>query len=499
VLTNWGAMAVQMVAGFIVPRLIDRNLSQEALGLWDLAWSFVVYFALIQIGVTSSINRYVAFHRTKGDFERVNQVVSSAAFIMRGMAAVVVVAAALSMWGIGHAFHTNLGNHVPVARWLVFLLGINVAVQISTTVYASVLTGCHRWDLHNGVQALTSALAVGGMVIALLMGQGLITLALVHLAGEAVGRLVRAVAAYRVCPWLEIRREHFRWTEARAMLAFGGKASASHVSQMVMNSTISLMIAAYLGPAALAFYSRPLSLMRNITVLINKYAMVFSPTISSLQAAGEDIAVRELAVKATRGGLYIALPGLVFLLVFGEEVLRVWMGPKYADPTLISLVVVAFIFQVAHVPLFKSLVGLNLHGQPGVVNVVTSLVTITAVYVVLSIAGGGLIEVAACLAVAMTLSNGVYLPLYACRKLGMPLRVFWQQVWRGPVVCAVPFAVCLVLARAVFSPSPGIAAVVGATAGSFVLAVCYWRAVLPDEWKQRLFSRFSLVWKPKHV
>ena len=84
-------MAVQLVSGFVIPRLIDRNLSQEALGLWDLAWSIVIYFTLIQMGVTSSINRYVAFHRARDDFDGVNRVVTSVAFVMRGMGAVAVV------------------------------------------------------------------------------------------------------------------------------------------------------------------------------------------------------------------------------------------------------------------------------------------------------------------------------------------------------------------------------------------------------------------------
>ena len=499
VLTNWGAMAVQVVSGFVIPRLIDRNLSQEALGLWDLAWSIVIYFTLIQMGVTSSINRYVAFHRARDDFDGVNRVVTSVAFVMRGMGAVAVVAAALCAWAIGTLFYGNLGNHIPEARWLVFLLGLDVAVQISATVYASVLTGCHRWDLHNGIQAGTSALTVVGMIIALFTGQGLVALALIHVGGEALGRSGRAIAAYRICPWLQIRSRHFHWDTAREMLAFGGKTSITQVSQLVMNSTLSVMIAAHLGPAALALYSRPLSLMRNLSVFVNKYAMVFSPTISSLQAADEHVKVRDLTLTATRTGIYLALPALLFLLVFGAEVLRLWMGNRYADPALISLIVVAFAFQVCHVPLFKALVGLNLHGQPGVVNLFAALLTITAVYISLNFAGGGLHETAICVAVAMTVTNGIYLPWYACHKLSLSLRTFWQQVWRGPIFCAVPFALCLLLARIRFANSLGTAALVGGATGSCVLFACYWTVVLPDRWKHRLLSRFSLVRKPKHV
>src|SRR5688572_19881830 len=102
ILTNWGAQVFHMVAGFVVPRLIDRQLSQEALGVWDLAWSIVVYFNLVQIGVTSSINRYVAFHRAQGDLSAINTAVSSIAMVMRGMGAFIILLTLFFAWCLGH-------------------------------------------------------------------------------------------------------------------------------------------------------------------------------------------------------------------------------------------------------------------------------------------------------------------------------------------------------------------------------------------------------------
>ena len=77
VLFSWSAHFVFIAAGFIMPRMIDRRLGQELLGVWDFAWSLVSYFGLVQMGLTSSVNRYVARYRAVGDISGVNQVVSS--------------------------------------------------------------------------------------------------------------------------------------------------------------------------------------------------------------------------------------------------------------------------------------------------------------------------------------------------------------------------------------------------------------------------------------
>ena len=44
-----------IVAGFLMPRMMDYYVGQRLLGVWDLGWSIVSYFELAQIGVGSSV------------------------------------------------------------------------------------------------------------------------------------------------------------------------------------------------------------------------------------------------------------------------------------------------------------------------------------------------------------------------------------------------------------------------------------------------------------
>jgi O-antigen/teichoic acid export membrane protein len=486
IFTNWGAQAVQMVAGFVLPRMIDQRLGQATLGVWDLAWSLVVYFGLVQVGVTSSINRYVAYHRAKDDFDGINRVLSSIAMVMRAMGATAFGLAVLFTYLVGPLFHQRLGTHLTEARWLVLLLGLGLSVQISATVYSSILTGLHRWDWHNGIQAATNMLTLVVMVGALLMGQGVIGVAVANVAGEALGRSARIVVAYRLCPWLEIKRRHFRWETAKEMLGFGGKSFMTYISQLLLNSSVSLLIAGHLGPAALALYQRPVSLIRNFQVFVNKYAMVFSPTISSFQGAGRQSEVRSLALKATRYGIYLSLPVLLLLVVFGGEVMRLWMGGRYADPLLVAVVVLGLSSQIAYIPLNGALVGLNLHGTYGVANLLAAATALLGSYIALGVLHTGVRGVAVAVSIPLTIVSGIYLPVYACRRLQIRAHTFWREVWRGPILCALPYLACLVAGRLLFRESALHAVAAGVGAGGLLLAIAYWRTVLPERWKRRL-------------
>ena len=77
VLFSWASHFVFIIAGFIMPRMIDNHLGQELLGVWDFGWSLVAYFDLIQAGINSSVNRYVARYRAADDMNSVNDTVSS--------------------------------------------------------------------------------------------------------------------------------------------------------------------------------------------------------------------------------------------------------------------------------------------------------------------------------------------------------------------------------------------------------------------------------------
>src|SRR4030088_142418 len=81
VLASWAGHFVFIVAGFIMPRQIDRHVGQVGLGVWDFGWTAVNYFSLAQIGVGVSVNRYVARYRAARDNEGLSRLISSVMLI----------------------------------------------------------------------------------------------------------------------------------------------------------------------------------------------------------------------------------------------------------------------------------------------------------------------------------------------------------------------------------------------------------------------------------
>lgn len=491
VLFTWMAQFVFIIAGFILPRTIDRRLGQELLGVWDFAWSLVNYFQLVPLGIASSVNRYVAKCRAAQDTVGMNQVVSSVSLVLGGAGVVIAaltigVSLLLPRW-----FSARLGANLSEAQWVVFFLGLSLSVQVAFSAFNGVLTGCHRWGLHNLNTSGWYAVTVTGMIVALLLGGRLWILAVIALVGETLANARRVILSYRVCEGLQIRPTLVRKSVIWELFVFGGKTLIPGVSNVLLNQTTSVLILAYLGPAALALYSRPRSLVYRIDVLVRKMAMVLIPTTSSLESAGNLREIRELVVKAARYSLYLALPIVLVLVIFGGPIMQLWMGPRYANGWIPAILAGSYLAVLVQLPGLHILVGLNAHGRAGVARFVASLCSVGLNVLALTYFEWGLVGTALAVTLPLTVLNLVDIPLLVSRRVGLGVRHYFVSIMVGPLWHTLPFTACLVGARLVFHSRPLLGLLWGGAVGGTLLMAIYWRHVLPVRVKMRVpfFSR----------
>jgi O-antigen/teichoic acid export membrane protein len=487
VLFSWAAHFVFIIAGFVLPRIIDRRLGQELLGVWDFAWSLVSYFGLVQAGVSSSVNRYVARYRAAGQISDVNRIVSSA-FCILCVAGLLVLGLTITVsLLLPQLFGARLGENVLEAQWVVFFLGTSLAVQIAFGAFGGVLTGCHRWNLHNVNKSGWHLAMVAGMIVALLQGGGLRSLAMISFAGLALADATRVILAHWVCEGLRVRPSKVGWKTIRKLFFFGGKTVIPSVSRLLLNQTTSILIIAFLGPAALALYARPRSIINHINTLANKMAFVLIPTTSSLQSMGNLEKIRELLIMSVRYSFYLVLPMVLVLVVFGGAILRLWMGQRYANGLVPAILAVGYLITMAQAPMLNILAGLNAHGRAGIAQLVASLCSAGLTFLALGPLGWGIAGAAVAVTLPLTIMNLAYLPLLIRRQVGLDIRRYFLSVTMGPVVHVLPFVICLVIARIVFHTEPLIGLLWGGAAGGAILAVFYWRYVLPDRIKTCVF------------
>src|SRR5438128_9811709 len=131
---NWAGMATHLLTGFVVAPFLVHHLGQTGYGLWILIASLTGYFAVLDLGVSGSVGRNVAFLRAKNDRDGVNRLVSTALAILSGVAALCVIAT-LGAVALFFLLFDVAADQVDAARIALLLVGLNLAMSFVFGVF----------------------------------------------------------------------------------------------------------------------------------------------------------------------------------------------------------------------------------------------------------------------------------------------------------------------------------------------------------------------------
>lgn len=490
-LANWAWYAFVLVSGFLLPRLIDRHQGRELLGVWDFGWSMVAYVNLLAMGVSSSVNRYVARYRTEGRDHALNLTVNSALAILVVSASVGVAIAGLVVTWLPHLLGELDPGVIRAARWTVALLCLNCALKLPGGVFNGIITGLERFDRLNAIRIVRDATVLCSSIFALFAGGGIVALAAIVLCGDLLGELVKILVARRLCRGLHLSWRLCRLATIMEVLSFGGKTLAMGLARGAIYQTSGVFIAIFLGPASLAVFARQRALVMHTMRFVKQYAQVFVPRSSVLQASDDLPALQRTLVQTSKWGMYITMPLMTVTLIMAGPLLRLWMGSDYEAPKALMIMAAGHMLFVPQLGVYSILVGIGRHGLPAWAEIGAAVVSIGLGYVAVGMLNGGLVGAAIAMSLPLAVSGGIVTPLYACRVLDLSVLSYLRRVFPSPIIASIPLAFCLLVSRFIFKESAMRSVCVGVGLGALMTVAIYWRWVLPDMIKIRVRKIWS--------
>lgn len=487
VITSWAGHVVFVISGFALPRAIDAFVGQTMLGVWDFAWSLVNYFKVAMIGAPSALNTYIARYRVEGNFDAMSRVVSSVQVFAAAVCILTTLAIAAIAALVPQILEDSLQQEVSTARWVIVALGLSLVFQFAFQPYRGTLAGLHRWDIHNGIDAAFFGGTLFLMIMMLRHGFDLVAIAAVYAVGTLLAEIGRMVAVFRLCPQLRVSPRLFDLEELKKTILFGAKTVLNALPPLVVSQTTFVLIAGMLGPNALAVFARPVALIRHISTFIDKFSYVLTPTAGSLgRDSGDEI--RRFLLEAARYGLALSLPMVVVLMIFGDHIIALWMGPEYVHHGVIVALCIGFILPLSQTSVLRVLVGLDMHGRVALITLPLVLIAFAIGVGYLHLTGWSLLKAAIVLGVSLSVP-GVVVPLQACSHLQIPLSRFLWHVLPTNLACAVLYGSAMWGIRTFLPASPIVQSAVALGVGFSLIAWLYWAFVLPASIKDKVLKR----------
>lgn len=429
IFSNWFSLAVTVVIAFVVSPIIVHSLGIEMYGIWSLIVSITGYFTVLDFGVNTAIVRFISSSHAQNDYAQGRKVYSTSLAIFGAVASGLLI---FSL-GFGFFFQGLFGlYHIPrFYLYAVFVLSaMDLALGLLFSVFLGSLSGLQEFKFINGWSIVVNILRSIALVWLLKKGYGLLTLALIQLASNlarAAFQYWRVKSRYK---FLYFGRDYVSRESIKLIYDYSIYSFVIAVALKLLFYTDSVVIGSMIGAAEVTFYTIPSTLLDYLEKLVWAMIAVLVPVISANEATGEEKANASLYVAGTRYSLLVGMPIVISLYFYGDDFIRIWMGPEIANRShwVLKLLIIGFGLATSQLIAHGILKGISRHRVLAYILAVEALanlgmsIALAKPYGIEGVAVGTMVPlIAASLAIIF----------YTCRVLRMNAWMYMIRAYSG--------------------------------------------------------------------
>lgn len=336
-LATWGDHVIGLAVGLVLMPFVLGVLGDAKYGMWIFINSIAGYSGLLNLGLGQTISRYVATYHAKNEREELNRVVNviGAVYLVMGLIA-------LSIAGTIAWLSPTLWPSTTIPEtelfWVIVILGINVAVSITGSVFGGVLVGMQRFDLERGI-TVTSGLVRFVLTLVFLQQQwGLLILALIFLMTTLVENIGLVIAAFRLIPEMRIGRRYLSRRTLTECFSFSVFALLEMIANKLIESTDCVVIGCIFGAEAIVPYYVAQRLCQFITKPLQFVGQVCLPRAGELHAKHQMSELRELVTRAMGLSWLLTMGFFIGAAYFGPVLIESWVHKPYPQSHLLLMV-----------------------------------------------------------------------------------------------------------------------------------------------------------------
>ena len=448
--SSWFSLGVNVVTGFILSPFIVHHLGDEAFGLWILIFSVTGYYGLFDLGIRSSIIRYVAKYSANEEYDELNRLVNTAMFSYSAIGAIAMSITLIAAHYVSSIFKIQ-PEFVGTARWLLLMVGASVSLGFPLGVFSGILEGLQRFYVLNFTNITSTILRTVLIIVSLQRGGGLLSVALITVALPLINQIVNAIVSFRLL-CLQIGPRYINRATLKLIAGYSGTTFLIIIGGRLRFKTDAMVIGTFLGAAAITFFTIGSRLVDYSSELVSSLAQIFIPMSSQSQAKGDLDGLRKIFVVGNRACAFIIFPITAVLTVLGKSVIEAWMGAKYVSQSYPVLLVLLYpmTLMLAQSASGRTLWGMAKHRTwayvvlaEGISNLMLSIILVRPY---------GIMGDAIGTAIPLTCSMILFLPRHLCNLLGIKLRTYLSQAFLLPVLLNIPLLACLLLMRRWYIP-----------------------------------------------
>ncbi|MGO8985016.1 MAG: flippase [Terriglobales bacterium] len=441
--SNWFALGINVVVGLLLSPFILHRLGDTAFGLWVLIFSITGYYGMFDLGIRSSVVRYVSKFTATGDREELAKLINTSLFTYTCIGVASMVVTVFVAYHIDRMFHIP-PEFLPTARSLLLMVGASVAIGFPAGVFGGFLEGLQSFYILSWTNVVSTLLRAGLIVTALTHGYGLLTVALITITLPLLGSIMNGILALRLCP-VPFGVKYVDRGTFRQIRNYSGVTFMIMVAGRLKFKTDEIVIGTFMSAAAITYFNIGARIVDYAGQVVTALSQIFVPMASQSDARSDMTRLRKIFLVGNRVCGLTIFPVCVILLILGKSVIEVWVGKKYVAtsyPVLVIMILCSTLWW-AQGASGRILFGMSKHGTWAVVTMIEGVSNL--ILSIILVRPYGIIGDALGTAIPLTCSVLFFMPRHLCKKLDIPLLTYLRESYTLPFVLCVPLASVLLL------------------------------------------------------
>jgi len=437
IFSNWVALVVTGAISVLLTPILIHRLGDFHYGMWILVGSLVEYSSFIDMGLRTTLQRFVAKLQGAHQRQALDETLTTSLVLGLAVCLLLCVLTGVFAFVLPGFFGLSGAARVLFAKVIV-LLGLSVAVTFPARVLASYLCGLQRYDVFNLASIVTAAVRALLLVAVLRLGYGVMACSVVTLAVAVVSLAVH----WRLVFWAD-RELSLHWREAsraqaRELFDFSLYVFLASMGDFLRFRIDSFVIARWLTLSLVTPFniaSRIMEYLRAATFTIVGPLMT---TMSALEGQRKHTELKHVFLFSTKVMALISLFSGAMLWICGRPLIRIWVGPQYESAYMpLMILLLGHVVSLAQSPSINLLLACG-RNRPlgwwtlteGVVNLALSIYWAPRY---------GLAGIALGTSVPQIFVKLTLQPWYALRVSGTSLREYMTGAVGGPLFATTVF------------------------------------------------------------
>lgn len=428
---------------FYTPLMLNL-LGQSEYGLYQLVASVVSYLSLLTLGFGGAYVRFYSRYKGEKDENGIAKLNGMFLTVFSIIGVIVILCGGILVANVENIFEKSLTiEEIEIARILMIILVINVAVSMPASVFNSFITANECYFYQKVLRLIKTLLNPFLMITVLLLGFGSVGMVVVTTVLNITLEIAYVIYAFKNLN-MQLDFKRFNFPLLKEIAIFSSFIFMNIIIDQINWNVDKFLLGMFQGTSAVAVYAVASQLKNYYISFGTAISSVFIPRVNKLVATEKDtVAVSKVYTKVGRLQFSVLALILSGLIIFGKDFICMWAGEEYSQSYYVMLWLVAPIT----VSLIKS-IGVeirraqNLHKTPSLFMIVVAFINV-AVSIPLAKAYGA-VGCAIGTGVSIII-NAIFMEFYYAKVCKIDTKYYWKSISSLAKGLIIPVIVGLVI------------------------------------------------------